>query len=121
MHRKFEINPTKIKGGCQSGTKVVIHDSKNDLPLVDSFSVLDTLSWVKLRKLSGLRWLLSHYLNKNAMRVTNSACRSWKKARASRASWSLCSPPCKLSSLWPLSSSQPPGLNSSRHDVWPQN
>ena len=33
MHRKFEINRTKIKDGCQSGTKVVSHDSKTDLPL----------------------------------------------------------------------------------------
>ena len=32
MHKKFEINRTKIKGGCQSGRKVVTHDSKNDLP-----------------------------------------------------------------------------------------
>ena len=29
----FEVNPTKIKGGCQSGRKVVPHDSKSDLPL----------------------------------------------------------------------------------------
>ena len=33
MHKKFEINQTKIKGGCQSGRKVVLHDSKSDLPL----------------------------------------------------------------------------------------
>ena len=33
MHRKFEINRTKIKGGCQSGTKVLTRDSKSDLPL----------------------------------------------------------------------------------------
>ena len=33
MHKKFEINWTKIKGGCQSGRKVVIHNSKSDLPL----------------------------------------------------------------------------------------
>ena len=33
MHKKFEINPTKIKGGCQSGRKVATHDSKSDLPL----------------------------------------------------------------------------------------
>ena len=33
MHKKFEINQTKIKGGCQSGRKVVPHDSKSDLPL----------------------------------------------------------------------------------------
>ena len=34
MHKKFEINRTKIKGSCQSGRKVVNHDSKSDLPLV---------------------------------------------------------------------------------------
>ena len=34
MHKKFEINWTKIKGGCQSGRRVVCHDSKSDLPLV---------------------------------------------------------------------------------------
>ena len=34
MHKKFEINWTKIKGTCQSGKKRVTHDSKSDLPLV---------------------------------------------------------------------------------------
>ena len=34
MHKKFEINQTKIKGGCQSGRIVVTHDSKRDLPVV---------------------------------------------------------------------------------------
>ena len=29
----FEVNQTKIKGGCQSGKKVALHDSKSDLPL----------------------------------------------------------------------------------------
>ena len=33
MHKNFEINRTKIKGGCQSGRKVVTHNSKSDLPL----------------------------------------------------------------------------------------
>ena len=33
MHKKFEINQTKIKGSCQSERKVVTHDSKSDLPL----------------------------------------------------------------------------------------
>ena len=33
MHKKFEINWTEIKGGCQSGSKVVTHNSKSDLPL----------------------------------------------------------------------------------------
>ena len=34
MHEKFDINRTKIKGGFQSGRKVVTHNSKSDLPLV---------------------------------------------------------------------------------------
>ena len=34
MHKKFEINQTKIKGGCQPGRIGVPHDSKSDLPLV---------------------------------------------------------------------------------------
>jgi len=34
MHKKFDINRTKIKGGCQAGRKVVTHNSKSDLPLV---------------------------------------------------------------------------------------
>ena len=34
MHKKFEINWKKIKGGCQSGRKVVTYNSKSDLPLV---------------------------------------------------------------------------------------
>ena len=33
MHKEFEINRTKIKDGCQSGRKVVTHNSKSDLPL----------------------------------------------------------------------------------------
>ena len=33
MQKTFEINWTKIKGGCQSVRKVVPHNSKNDLPL----------------------------------------------------------------------------------------
>ena len=34
MHKKFEINRTKIKGGCHLGSKVVTHNSMSDLPLV---------------------------------------------------------------------------------------
>ena len=37
MYKKFEINWTKIKGDCQSGRKVVPHDSKSDLPLVENY------------------------------------------------------------------------------------
>ena len=33
IRAQFEINWTNIKGGCQSGRKVVTHDSKSDLPL----------------------------------------------------------------------------------------
>ena len=33
MHKKFEINHTKIKGGRQSGRKVWTHNSKSDLSL----------------------------------------------------------------------------------------
>ena len=29
----IDVNQTKIKGGSQSGRKVVPHDSKSDLPL----------------------------------------------------------------------------------------
>ena len=36
MYKKFEINGTKIKGGCQSVRYEVPHDSKSDLPLVQS-------------------------------------------------------------------------------------
>ena len=39
MQKKFQINWTKIKGGCQSGRKAVAHDSKSDLPLVPAGSV----------------------------------------------------------------------------------
>ena len=35
MHKKFEMNLTKIKGGYQPGIKVVTHNSKSDLPLVE--------------------------------------------------------------------------------------
>ena len=33
MNKKFENNRTKIKGGCQSGRKVVTYNSRSDLPL----------------------------------------------------------------------------------------
>ena len=32
----IEINQIKIKGGCQSGRKVVTHNAKSDLPLIVS-------------------------------------------------------------------------------------
>ena len=33
-HVIFEVNQTKIKGGCQSGRKVAPHNSNSDLPLI---------------------------------------------------------------------------------------
>ena len=33
MYKKFEISRTKIEGSCQSGRKVVTHDSMSGLPL----------------------------------------------------------------------------------------
>ena len=44
MHKKFEINQTKIKGGCQLGRKVVTHNSKNDLSL--GYDVTERLSQI---------------------------------------------------------------------------
>ena len=45
MHKKFEINRKKIKGGCQSERKVVTHKSKSDLPLV----ICDFYKWKHLK------------------------------------------------------------------------
>ena len=47
MHKKFEINRTKIKGGCQSGRNVVTHDSKNELPLYDNKANLKNSSQLR--------------------------------------------------------------------------
>ena len=47
-HGDFEVNQTKIRGGCQSRRKVVPHDSKSDLPLVPSKKISatnDVTSW----------------------------------------------------------------------------
>ena len=46
MQKKFEINKTKIKGGCQSGRKVVPLDSKSDLPL--DFEVISSQKRFKI-------------------------------------------------------------------------
>ena len=65
MHRKFEINRTKIKGGCQSGRKVVPHDSKSDLPLVTFLN--PTTSFLKnSKKMENLE-----NLGENAEKKTN--------------------------------------------------
>ena len=54
MHKKFEINETNIKGGCQSGRKVVPHDSKSDLPLVGElvYKNVDLSSLIPLHNLT---------------------------------------------------------------------
>ena len=44
-HAKEEINWTKIKSGCQSGRKVVTHNSKSDLPL----NISDKFKTVEIR------------------------------------------------------------------------
>ena len=45
MQKKFEVNQTKIKGECQSGRKVVTHNSKSAMPLekygIASFAPFD--------------------------------------------------------------------------------
>ena len=43
------MNQTKIKGGCQSGRKVVPHNSKSDLPLEQKVSY-----FLKIRKVISL-------------------------------------------------------------------
>ena len=43
MHKKFEINWTNIKGGCQSERKVVNHNCKSDLPLAQELLNLNSL------------------------------------------------------------------------------
>ena len=47
MQKKFEINQTKIKGGCPSERKVVNHNSKSDLPPTDSLDIC----WVSTFKI----------------------------------------------------------------------
>ena len=42
MHKKFEINRTKIKGGRQLGRKEVSHNSKSDMPLETKKIVFQT-------------------------------------------------------------------------------
>ena len=55
MHKKFEINLTKIKGGCQSGRKVVTHNSKSDLPLVSVAKNIPCLKSSPTLKIAGIK------------------------------------------------------------------
>ena len=50
MHKKFEVNRTKIKGGCQSGRKVVTNDSKSYLLLVPSQVTTSILTYIMTLK-----------------------------------------------------------------------
>ena len=43
------MNKTKIKGGCQSGRKVVTHNSKSDLPLAPGKGFAKKDSWTLSR------------------------------------------------------------------------
>ena len=66
MYKKFEINRTKIKGGCQLGRKVVTHNSKSDLPLVTvcvspAFSLLNIFFYCKHLKIVYLATYLDSF------------------------------------------------------------
>ena len=53
MYKKFEINRRKIKGSCESGRKVVTHNSKSYLPLGTCYiSVVFTLLYVGILELN---------------------------------------------------------------------
>ena len=55
MHEKFEINRTKIKGGCQSRSTVVTHNSKIDFPLACQYIIYrvgDAVRWLEKFKAS---------------------------------------------------------------------
>ena len=68
MHKKFEINQTKIKGSCQSGRKVVTNDSKSDLPLEKNIQkenpdfFLDIFRWIYNRQRMGTYCIWFHKL-----------------------------------------------------------
>ena len=46
MHKKFEINAIKFKGSCQSGRKMVAHNSMSDLPLVVDIRTYEVCTYV---------------------------------------------------------------------------
>ena len=61
MHKKFEINRTNIKGGCQLGSKVVPQDSKSDLPLVGAKFIevfVYTISHHIMKNVGSIQWYL---------------------------------------------------------------
>ena len=66
MHKKFEINRTKIKGGCQSGKKVVTHNSKRDLPLNTCTGWFMTT----LKRVLFIFWSLKNFARRDTDTVT---------------------------------------------------
>ena len=81
---KYE-NQTKIKGGCQSGRKVVPHDSKSDLPLMDMhfhfakvhtyiYPITYSIEWKDVKKLqAGLEHKKKRFIVSN-VNVLESLC-----------------------------------------------
>ena len=53
MDKKFEINRTKIKGSCQSGRKVVTHNSKSYLPLAILLEYMHKMFEINQTKIKG--------------------------------------------------------------------
>ena len=45
MLKKFVIKSIKIKGGCQSESKVVTHNSKSDWPLAENKKMFTFHTW----------------------------------------------------------------------------
>ena len=82
MHKKFEINQTKIKGGCQSGRKVVPHNSKSDWPLVCEQIPPITVVRSFPQLLQTFGWMLSHQLSWEELAIDSSACKARPGYRA---------------------------------------
>ena len=69
MHKKFEINRTKIKGVCQSETKVAELISNSELPLI-FFSILGLFQSLLCQETNEkVRWLQKKFYLKNRYRV----------------------------------------------------
>ena len=66
----FQVNQTKNEGGCQSGRKLVPHDSKSDLPLV-RFSTISYEKILNVRTAQIVsRQIRNAYLETKVMRNT---------------------------------------------------
>ena len=51
MHKKFEVNRTKIKRGCHSYTKAAPQQSKNDLTLLECKKAQGFFSLYKIQNM----------------------------------------------------------------------